>query len=104
MRLGLEVPSVYIVPVDRVSREMGHTLGVNLAEFEFPAYFNYFVQQKQCTLIIDSDDAENNIRRVFNETLLGPAPFRRSQNPISFEEEDLHRAFHKTKYLTSKRN
>lgn len=76
MKLGLEVPSVYVVPVDRFCREMGPALGVNLAEFEFPAYFNFFIQRKKCTLVVDSVDAERNIRRVFSETLLGPAQFR----------------------------
>lgn len=76
MKLGLEVPSVYIVPVDRFCREMGPALGVNLAEFEFPAYFNFFIQRRRCTLVVDSVDAERNIRSVFSETLLGPAQFR----------------------------
>lgn len=88
MRLGLQVPSVYIVPVERFCREMGPALGVNLAEFEFPAYFNFFVFKKRCTLIVDSDDAEKNIRRVFSETLLGPMQFRRKENPIPYAEED----------------
>lgn len=88
MRLGIPVPSVYIVPVDRFCRDMGPALGVNLAEFEFPAYFNYFVQRKRCTLIVDSVDAERNIRRVFSETLLGPAQFRRDDRPLRYEEED----------------
>lgn len=88
MRLGIEVPQVYIVPVERFCREMGPALGVNLAEFEFPAYFNFFVHKKRCTLIVDSPEAEENIRRVFSETLLGPAQFRDEHNPITYEEED----------------
>jgi len=88
MCMGINVPLFYIVPVDRFCREMGPALGVNLAEFEFPAYFNFFIQQKKCTLIVDSDNAERNIRRVFGETLLGPAQFRREENSIAFEEED----------------
>lgn len=88
MRLGLSVPAVYIVPVERFCREMGPALGVNLAEFEFPAYFNFFVYKKRCTLIVDSEDAEQNIRRVFSETLLGPAQFRRETDPLAYEEED----------------
>jgi len=88
MNLGIPVPQVYIVPVDRFCREMGPALGVNVAEFEFPAYFNFFVYNKQCTLVVDSEDAEENIRRVFSETLLGPAQFRRENNPIAYEEED----------------
>lgn len=88
MRLGIPVPQVYIVPMERFCREMGPALGVNLAEFEFPAYFNFFVYKKRCTLIVDSEDAEENIRRVFSETLLGPAQFRREEKPIAYEEED----------------
>lgn len=87
MRLGIPVPSVYIVPVDRFCRDMGPALGVNLAEFEFPSYFNYFVRGKRCTLIVDSVDAERNIRRVFGETLLGPAQFRVGDSPLTHEEE-----------------
>lgn len=87
MRLGIPVPSVYVVPVDRFCRDMGPALGVNLAEFEFPAYFNYFVRGKRCTLIVDSHEAEWNIRRVFGETLLGPAKFRIGDDPLTHEEE-----------------
>ena len=88
MNLGLAPPSVYIVPVDRFCRDMGPALGVNLAEFEFPAYFNFFVCKKRCTLIVDSVDAERNIRKVFNETLLGPAQFRLGKDPLKYAEED----------------
>lgn len=82
MRMGLSVPQVYIVPVERFCREMGPALVVNLAEFDF------FIHKKRCTLVVDSADAEQNIRRVFSETLLGPAQFRRSENPIAYEPED----------------
>jgi hypothetical protein len=95
MRLGFGVPSAYIVPVERFCREMGPALGINLAEFEFPAYFNYFVRNKRCTLVVDSDDAENNIRRVFGETLLGPAQFRDHLNPKPNEDEDFDPSFPK---------
>lgn len=89
MRLGVPVPHVYIVPAERFCREMGPALGVNLAEFEFPAYFNFFVYKKQCTLVVDSQDAEDNICRVFEETLLGPKQFRRTGgDSIPYEEED----------------
>lgn len=95
MRLGLPVPQVYIVPVERFCREMGPALGVNLAEFEFPAYFNFFVYKKRCTLVVDSADAEQNIRRVFSETLLGPAQFRKEDEPIAHEPEDFSDDFDK---------
>ena len=95
MQLGLPVPQVYIVPVERFCREMGPALGVNLAEFEFPAYFNFFVYKKRCTLVVDSADAEENIRRVFSETLLGPVQFRREDGPITHEPEDFAPDFDK---------
>jgi hypothetical protein len=87
MCFGLPVPQVYIVPAERFCREMGPALGVNLAEFEFPAYFNFFVYKKRCTLVVDSQDAQDNICRVFSETLLGPGQFR-GEDAIAFEEED----------------
>jgi hypothetical protein len=93
MQLGFGVPQAYIVPVERFSREMGPALGINLAEFEFPAYFNYFVRQKRCTLVVDSLDAEHNIRRVFGETLLGPAQFRDHSAPKPNEDEDFDPTF-----------
>jgi hypothetical protein len=95
MQLGIPVPQVYIVPVDRFCREMGPALGVNLAEFEFPAYFNFFVYKKRCVLVVDSVDAEDNIRRVFGETLLGPEIFRREKNPLTHKSEDFHPDFPK---------
>jgi hypothetical protein len=95
MILGLPVPQVYIVPAERFCREMGPALGVNLAEFEFPAYFNFFVYKKQCTLVVDSQEAQDNICRVFSETLLGPAQFRREKDPIAFEEEDFDPSFNR---------
>lgn len=93
MRQGFSVPNAYIVPVERFCREMGPALGINLAEFEFPAYFNYFVRQKRCTLVVDSLDAEHNIRRVFGETLLGPGQFRDHSEPKPNEDEDFDPSF-----------
>lgn len=88
MRMGIPVPEVYIVPTERFCRDMGPALGVNLAEFEFPGYFNFFVRQKNCILVVDSQDAEDNICRVFEETLLGPKQFRTGDNPTPYEKDD----------------
>ena len=78
------MPSVYIVSVERfMPRDGSFAWLYNLVEFDFPVFFNYFVLQNQFTLIVDSDDAKYNIRRVFNETLLGPSSFRRFQNLIT---------------------
>jgi len=97
MILGIPVPQIYIVPAERFCRELGPALGVNLAEFEFPCYFNFFVRQKNCTLVVDSDDAEENICRVFEETLLGPKQFRRKDNPVSYDKRDFAPDFPKEK-------
>lgn len=93
MRLGLEIPRVYIVPVDRFCREVGPALGINLAECEFPAYFNWFVKRKKCTLVVDSADAERDLRSVFEETLLGPHEFRDPSAPKGFDSDDFDSSY-----------
>jgi hypothetical protein len=95
MRLGLEVPRIYIVPTERFCTELGPALGINLAEFEFPAYFNFFIRRKKCILVVDSEEAEENIRNVFEETLLGPRQFRDPENPIANDDEDFDPDFPK---------
>jgi len=77
MLAGIEVPEFYIIPMERFSRELGDSLGINFAEFEFPAYFNYFVKRRSCVLIVDDAEAEKSLRRVFEETLWGPEMFRK---------------------------
>lgn len=74
-------------------REQGPSLGVNMAEFEFPAYFNYFVRRKRCTLIVDTPSAETEIRSVFGETLLGPAHFRDHDYPVANVDDDFDPGF-----------
>jgi Metallo-beta-lactamase superfamily len=93
MVLGMEVPTVFIVPVERFCRELGHALGLNFAEFEFPAYFNYFVKRKRVQLVVDSMDAEEDIRTVFGETLLGPEKFRNDSFPCENADEDFDPSF-----------
>ena len=72
MILGLEVPNVYVVPTERFNRKIGPNEGVNLAEFEFPAYLNFFMRNKSVNLLVNSAEVRDRIRRVFQETLLGP--------------------------------
>lgn len=64
---GLEVPTNYVIPSNRFNRKYG----LSVAEFEFPAYFNYFVKKRQINLIC-TKEAEQAIRIVFQETLCGP--------------------------------
>ncbi|KRX00899.1 Cyclic nucleotide-binding protein [Pseudocohnilembus persalinus] len=64
---GIEIPTYYIIPTDRFDKRYG----INMAEFEFPAYFNFFVKKRSINLIC-TQEAETAIRTVFQETLLGP--------------------------------
>ncbi|CAD8146794.1 unnamed protein product [Paramecium pentaurelia] len=75
MSLGVEVPTFYIIPTQRFNKQFG----INVAEFEFPAYFNFFIKKRQVTLICDTETA-NSIKIVFQETLLGPKDFSQIQN------------------------
>lgn len=67
LNMQLEIPLYYIVPTSRFNRKFG----LNVAEFEFPAYFNYFVRQKRIVLIC-TQEAKESIQIIFQETLLGP--------------------------------
>lgn len=51
---GLPVPRHYIVPLERFNRQLGSTVGINVAEFEFPAYYNFFFHRQSVNLIVDS--------------------------------------------------
>ena len=47
LNLGLEVPHFYVIPKQRFNLQMG----LSVAEFEFPAFFNFFVKQSSVELI-----------------------------------------------------
>jgi len=70
MMMGLDVPVYYVLP----SKRFDFKACLNVAEFEFPAYFNFFIRKKQVCLICNYE-AERAIRTVFQETLLGPLNF-----------------------------
>ena len=67
MALGLSVPHYYVVPRQQFDLE----IGINVAEIEFPAYFNFFVLQKSVHLICTESQKES-INRSFKEIILGP--------------------------------
>jgi len=67
LSLKLDLPMYYIVPRERFDRKAG----LNIAEFEFPAYFNFFVRRKRVNLVCPEAE-EAVIRSVFQETLFGP--------------------------------
>lgn len=69
MSQGLPVPTVYVLPKELFDRRRG----VNVAECEFPAYFNYFALKRKIRLLVDSAEMERRIRAVFEESLFGPS-------------------------------
>ncbi len=68
MALGLDVPVAYVVPHELFDRRRG----ISVAEFEFPAYYNFFLLKRRARLVVESDAVEQRIRGVFQETLFGP--------------------------------
>jgi CRP-like cAMP-binding protein/phosphoribosyl 1,2-cyclic phosphodiesterase len=68
MALGFPVPMLYVLPEELFDRRRG----LNVAECEFPAYYNFFVLKRRIRLLVDSADVERRIRAVFQESLLGP--------------------------------
>ena len=58
--LKLDVPRYFIIPTKRFDKQAN----LNVVEFEFPAYYNYFINKKTITLICDNETKEC-IRRAF---------------------------------------
>ncbi|MBT8492602.1 MAG: cAMP/cGMP-dependent 3',5'-cyclic-AMP/GMP phosphodiesterase [Deltaproteobacteria bacterium] len=82
LSLGLDVPQIFVLSEVLFDRERG----VNLAEVEFPAYYNFFLLGRRTKLVVETPGLEDRIRRVFRETLFGPGAasseeFDRSYDP-----------------------
>lgn len=69
MAAGLDVPTLYVLPTELFDRRRG----VNVAECEFPAYFNFFALKRKIRLLVTSADIERRVRAVFEEALFGPS-------------------------------
>lgn len=67
LTLQIEVPSIFIMPHYRFDKRFC----LSVAEFEFPAYFNFFVKRRKIVLVCD-EIGEQAVRAIFQETLLGP--------------------------------
>eukprot|EP00898_Chlorokybus_atmophyticus_P003326 jgi/Chlat1/3995/Chrsp26S04075 len=67
---GNTVPTYYVVY--GADAMFSRSLGISKAEFEFPAYYNYFVLGKRVNLITTLE-YETRMRMVFQETLMGPS-------------------------------
>lgn len=71
MSLGLDAPLAYVVPREQFERRRG----INVAECEFPAYYNFFLMGRKVRLVVEDQAAEERIRAVFEESLFGPQVF-----------------------------
>eukprot|EP01117_Protostelium_nocturnum_P006553 TRINITY_DN2360_c0_g1_i1.p1 TRINITY_DN2360_c0_g1~~TRINITY_DN2360_c0_g1_i1.p1 ORF type:complete len:826 (-),score=232.89 TRINITY_DN2360_c0_g1_i1:42-2519(-) len=67
MKCGIDVPNYFVLGEYLFDKKRG----VNLAEAEFPAYWNFFIKKKVINFVARKDQ-EKAIRKVFRETLLGP--------------------------------
>lgn len=68
MALGLDVAGTYVVPPELFDRRRG----MSVAEFEFPAYYNYFLKKRRAKLIVRDAGVEQRIRAILQEALFGP--------------------------------
>ncbi|GAM27326.1 hypothetical protein SAMD00019534_105010 [Acytostelium subglobosum LB1] len=89
MAMKLDVPTIYVFPEDLWDRRTG----INAAEAEFPAYFNFFILKRK-VLFVCTPEQEKRIRIVFQETLLGPVDF--NQNKDHHLNHDFLQEFHST--------
>ena len=67
LRLGLETPSIYVVPKERFNLKFG----TNTCEMEFPAYWNFFIKGSTTTIVCTSE-AASIITNIMDEVLEGP--------------------------------
>jgi CRP-like cAMP-binding protein/phosphoribosyl 1,2-cyclic phosphodiesterase len=65
---GLDVPQTYVLPHALFDARRGRSM----AEFEFPAYYNYFILKRRVRLVVESAAVAARARQVFQESLFGP--------------------------------
>ena len=53
LRLGIKIPSYYVIPSKRFDKE----LGIATVELEFPTLFNLFINKEKITFICTKDDS-----------------------------------------------
>lgn len=62
-----EAPQYYIIPKNLLDK----TTFLNVAEVEFPIYYNYFIKRRK-TFIICTKEQKNSLITLFKESLIGP--------------------------------
>jgi len=83
MVMNIPIPNIYVFPKELFHRQEA----VNVAEAEFPAYFNFFILKKIVNFVCTKEQ-EARIRQVFEETLLGPKEIDIKQEYIENTPED----------------
>lgn len=68
MARNLALPELYVVPRKLFDQKRG----LSVAEFEFPAYYSYFLLKRRARLLVESAAVEERVRSIFQETLFGP--------------------------------
>lgn len=68
MAQKLALPELYVVPRKLFDQKRG----LSVAEFEFPAYYSFFLLKRKSRLLVEGRDVEARIRAIFQETLFGP--------------------------------
>lgn len=67
IKLFGEAPQYYVVPKNMIDR----TTFLNVAEVEFPIYYNYFVKKRK-TFIFCTKEQKSALEVLFKESLIGP--------------------------------
>ena len=68
MEHKLDVPIAYVLPRELFDRRRG----LSVAEFEFPAYYSFFLLKRRCRLVVLNAEVERRVRAIFQESLFGP--------------------------------
>ncbi|MGC8964652.1 MAG: cyclic nucleotide-binding domain-containing protein [Brevinematia bacterium] len=68
LKLFGEVPQYYVIP----KKMIDNTTFLNVAEVEFPIYYNYFIRKRK-TFIICTKEQKEVLETLFRESLIGPS-------------------------------
>jgi hypothetical protein len=61
MGMKLDVPIAYVLPRDLFDRRRG----LSVAEYEFPAYYSFFLHKRKRRLVVFSRDVDRRERLIF---------------------------------------
>lgn len=76
---GVSVPEYYVISRHRFD----YNDGISLMEFEFPVYYNFFLRKQNRTKLICDVETMEQIKTIFQETLLGPVDLTNFQDDFA---------------------